>query len=137
MRVFEKLPQFQFRSSLGTWIGRIAFHHAVNIKKKRNKEDFLFELENWENEKHLHFQRVDGPDQQFVHRELQEMVQQAVNRLPYLYRTIVWLYHRENFSYQQIAEILEMPLGTVKNYLFRARKLLKQQLAPIILEEVK
>ena len=52
----------------------------------------------------------------------------AIEQLPPLYRTLIALYHQQELSYEEIAQITSLPDGTVKNYLFRARKLLKQHL---------
>ena len=52
----------------------------------------------------------------------------AIEQLPPLYRTLISLYHQQELSYEEIAQITSLPDGTVKNYLFRARKLLKQRI---------
>jgi RNA polymerase sigma-70 factor (ECF subfamily) len=55
-------------------------------------------------------------------------LQVEIDKLPIQYRTILTLYHLDEMKYQEISQILELPEGTVKNYLFRARNLLKQRL---------
>jgi RNA polymerase sigma-70 factor (ECF subfamily) len=59
---------------------------------------------------------------------LSGIVQAEIGRLPPLYQTLVGLYHQEELSYQEMAEITGLPEGTVKSYLFRARKMLKEKL---------
>lgn len=56
------------------------------------------------------------------------MVQQMVNRLPAQYKTVLSLYHLEEYGYNEIVEITGLPEGTVKNYIFRARKMLKEMI---------
>ena len=65
------------------------------------------------------------PLDQLERNERKAYIHSVVNGLPIQYRTIVTLYHLNDFSYKEISEITGMPDGTVKNYLFRARKILK------------
>ena len=60
--------------------------------------------------------------------DVARMLHQHVDALPVLYRTIVTLYHLEEMKYAEIGQIMELPEGTVKSYLFRARKMLKEKL---------
>jgi RNA polymerase sigma-70 factor (ECF subfamily) len=61
--------------------------------------------------------------------ELRNEIETAILQLPETYRVVITLFHLEDMSYQDVANITEMPVGTVKNYLFRGRKLLKESLA--------
>ena len=63
-----------------------------------------------------------------LRKELTGIVQAEIGRLPPLYQTLVGLYHQEDLSYQEMAQITGLPEGTVKSYLFRARKMLKEKL---------
>ena len=56
------------------------------------------------------------------------MIQIALSQLSPIYQTLITLYHYEELSYEEIAQITQLPIGTVKNYLFRARKALKDNL---------
>ena len=56
------------------------------------------------------------------------ILQEEINRLPPMYKTVVTLYHLEQMSYSEIADIMKKPVGTVKSYLFRARKEIKDRL---------
>ena len=58
-----------------------------------------------------------------------------IDRLPVLYGTILSLYHLEEMSYREIADVMQLPEGTVKSYLFRARKMLKERLSSAYAEE--
>jgi len=68
------------------------------------------------------------PDEAAVLGDLSARVQREIDHLPIQFRTILTLYHLEQMKYQEIAEVMQLPEGTVKSYLFRARKLLKQRL---------
>ncbi|MBX6396532.1 MAG: RNA polymerase sigma factor [Alicyclobacillaceae bacterium] len=71
------------------------------------------------------------PAQEVEWRELHRHLWKTVGRLPPLYRLVVTLRHQEGMSYQEIAEATDLPVGTVKTYLFRARNKLKQELAAV------
>ena len=62
-------------------------------------------------------------------------MQEHIEKLPAHYRNILHLYHIEELTYPEIVEITGLPIGTVKNYLFRARKLLKEQLRNFVNKE--
>ena len=76
--------------------------------------------------------RTDSPEQQLIRREQQELVKQAVNRLPEKYRVIVLLYYMEEMQTAQIAGILHLPAGTVKSRLYQARKMLEKELEDVL-----
>jgi RNA polymerase sigma-70 factor (ECF subfamily) len=127
-RVHERLHQYRFESSLATWIGRVAFSVASrHLQKKR-----LPMVDNggddegapaWE-------QVADGFDLEAAcaDAETMRLLQAAIGKLPAIQRTLVTLYHLEGLSVGEIAGITDLPEGTVKNYLFRARSRLRQQL---------
>jgi RNA polymerase sigma-70 factor (ECF subfamily) len=68
------------------------------------------------------------PDELAERREIQQLIHKAMDELPDHYRLVVTLRHLQEFSYQEIAEALGLPVGTVKTYLFRAKKILKIKL---------
>ncbi len=67
----------------------------------------------------------DDPLRNLENKEMKNLVHQLVNMLPLQYRSVLTLYHINGFNYTEIANITGMPDGTVKNYIFRARKILK------------
>jgi RNA polymerase sigma-70 factor (ECF subfamily) len=69
-----------------------------------------------------------GPEAALFGQDLAGILGAALDHLPPLYRTLIALYHQQELSYEEIAHITALPDGTVKNYLFRARKQLKQHL---------
>lgn len=131
LKVYRHLPKFQFQSQLSTWIATIAYRTTVNHLKKHKKyqetdlDDASFRLED------IHLNADHRMDRQHIHQYVHQMIKQ----LPIQYRTILTLYHLEEMSYAEIGKISEMPEGTVKNYLFRARKLLKDKLEMMFKKE--
>lgn len=128
-RVHERLNQYRFESSLSTWIGRVAFNVAGrHLEKKRLPMQDAFGEDGegeaaWE-------QVADAFDLEAAcaDGETMELLQQAIARLSPLHRTLVTLYHLDEMGIGEIATVTGLPEGTVKNYLFRARSRLRQQL---------
>ncbi len=123
IKVYKRLDTFGFESKLATWIARIAYLTAVDHLRKvqvklipsRQTIDQLY---------------ITGetPEQVLIQADVTQYVQKLINGLPESYRIVLTLYHLEEFSYSEIEHITGMPAGTVKNYLFRARKMLKDKL---------
>jgi len=68
------------------------------------------------------------PDEYAEKNDVSRRLRKEIDKMPIHFRMILTLYHLDNLSYNHITEIMQMPQGTVKSYLFRARKLLKQRL---------
>ncbi|MBS1527157.1 MAG: sigma-70 family RNA polymerase sigma factor [Bacteroidetes bacterium] len=124
IKVHKSMFRFNFQSKLSTWIARIAYLTAINYTRKYYREKasaYPDDLENY------HF-TTDTPEQLLTRKDTANYVEQLILELPERYRTVLTLYHLNEFSGPEIAEITGMPEGTVKSYLFRARKLLKEKL---------
>lgn len=127
IRVYQNLAGFEQKSKLSTWIARIAYNTALNhLQKKRVP---LFEDQSPEGETLDDCPLDDvSPEDWTASRQAAVRLCKEIDRLPVLFGTIVSLYHLHDMSYAEIGEILSLPDGTVKSYLFRARKLLKDRL---------
>ena len=125
IKVYLNLHKFNFESKLSTWIATITYRLSLNYLKKKK----LISFSDISDEVILEYSEpMDTPLQNLQLSEKQSYIHKMVNDLPVQYRTVVTLYHLNDFSYQEIAEITGMPDGTVKSYLFRARKILKDML---------
>lgn len=136
LKVFKNLPNFQFQSKLSTWIGQIAYNTCLSYLEK--KKFILLEANDSvdENDEGI----VEFPvnknssiaanetERQLFQAEISEQIQSAMETLSPIYKLLITLYHYEELSYEEMASITELPVGTVKNYLFRARKALKDTL---------
>jgi RNA polymerase sigma factor (sigma-70 family) len=135
LKVFHKLGSFKFQSKLSTWVWQITFNTCSNYLQKRklnlldqpvstsDTEDWL-----WEVPDHSDI-FVSDLEKQLINSDLSKILNDEIDKLPPLYKTLITLYHHEELSYNEIARIVELPEGTVKSYLFRARKILKDQLS--------
>lgn len=125
LKIHHSLHRFEFGSKLSTWIARIAYLTAVNHLKS-NKSRKLDEYP--ENADDYYF-TDDNPEKELIKKNMAAYVNGLISQLSDQYRTVLTLYHLNEFSYLEIQEITGIPEGTVKSYLFRARKLLKEKIA--------
>lgn len=128
LKAFKNLAGFKFNARLSTWLGRIAYNTCLTYLEKK-KLVFLPDVNEQQDEPlNIHLQD-NHVEKELSAKELTAIVGSAVKMLsPPIYQTLITLYHQEDMSYAEIAEITSLPEGTVKNYLFRARKALREQL---------
>lgn len=130
VQAFLKLETFRGSAAFYTWLYRIAFNLAMSHARKRRPTASLEQAK-------ANFGRepVDGqptPEVHMVRRERIQMVHAALAALSAEYRQILVLRELEGCRYDQIAEILDLPVGTVRSRLFRAREQLRDRLAPVL-----
>jgi RNA polymerase sigma-70 factor (ECF subfamily) len=140
VKIYQNLGKFEFKSKLSTWIAKIAYTTCINYLKKKKVPlyDDLAEAESFTagdgavERAASYIDSVAGEmplqDEVIMSQELCQFLNKEINQLPVQYRTILTLYHLDELSYKEIEEIVNLPEGTVKSYLFRARKLLKESL---------
>lgn len=125
LRVYQRLHLFEGRSKLSTWIARIAYRTCLNHLEKRPPNWVaLDDAEAAEIETSSDTSAVDA----LMTDELNAFVRASVQRLPPAYRAAVTLVYLDDMTVAEVSEVLEMPEGTVKSHLFRARRLLRQWL---------
>jgi RNA polymerase sigma-70 factor (ECF subfamily) len=136
LKAFNKLPGFRFQSKLSTWIAQIAYNTCLSFLDKKK---LIFPDDNhWETESdNNQLERISNRsidlsesenDRLIFQKELSKILLSEIEKLTPIFKTLITLYHNEDMSYEEISVITELPIGTVKNYLFRARKTLKEQL---------
>ncbi len=143
LKVFRGMKHFHGSSSLKTWIYRIALHEAANRRrwwfrhKARETSIEPVESEGAARENAMAVALTDHADSPFdnvAHREVQVRVEEELRKLHEPYRTTLILRDLEDMSYEEIAEVLEISLGTVKSRLTRGRDALRQRLTPYVRE---
>jgi len=126
MKVYEKLGEFNFQSQLSTWIGTIAYRHAVNHLRK--KKILVSDIPDEESFTKHFIATEDDPQEALSERETEDYLLKLIEQLPVQYKSVLTLYHLDGKNYTEIGEITGMPEGTVKNYLFRGRTMLKEKI---------
>lgn len=133
LKVFKNLAGFKFQAKLSTWVGQITYNTCLHYLEKKQLV-LLDPAEAAPDDAPEESRRAppaisdDDPETALFGQDLAGILGAAIEQLPPLYRTLVSLYHQQELSYEEIAQITSLPDGTVKNYLFRARKQLKQHL---------
>jgi RNA polymerase sigma-70 factor (ECF subfamily) len=137
VKVFRNISSFHGDASLRTWIYRIALHEASNQRRwwgRHKRQELTIDAEN-ENDEGETFCMADAlaandasPYDCAARSELRERVMGALRTLPEAFREVVVLREIEGFGYEEIAEMLEVNLGTVKSRLTRGRAVLRESL---------
>jgi len=137
LKVYQALDRYDSTYRFSTWIFRVAQNAAIDqIRKRRLKLVSLTRPDEGEGESHEWELPGDdrGPYGDLRNRERGEAIQEAIDGLPWEYRELIVLRHFGELSYEEIARLKEMPLGTVKNKLFRGRQALKEKLASFLVD---
>lgn len=134
LKVYKNLNGFKFQCRLTTWIAQIAYNACINhLRKKKlvlvddgtTMERESEEIETLQN--NLHTGKNDSEAFLF-NKELGQILQAEIEKLPPLYKTLITLFHNEELSYIEITRITGLSEGTLKSYLFRARKKLRENI---------
>ena len=143
LKVFRGMKHFHGESSLKTWIYRIALHEAANRNRwwlrHKSRETSIEPNENNAEGMDLAAKDIladegESPFESAAHEEVRQRVEEELYKVPEPYRTTLILRDLEEMSYEEIAEITQVTLGTVKSRLTRGREALKQRLTPYIRE---
>lgn len=133
VRVHAALHNFRGQSAFGTWLYRIVTNCFLDARKReRRHQHQSLDVSNPSGEGELERQiedTADGPAELAVKSAREEAVQGALGEMPEFQRAMLVMYHVEGLSYEEIAEALDLPLGTVKSRLNRARVALRDQLS--------
>jgi RNA polymerase sigma-70 factor (ECF subfamily) len=129
IKVFRKMKHFRGESRLSTWIAKIAYNTSISHVRRQLKNERSYD----ESPALVANEKDEGLNQKRIEKEeAQKYLLEMIEELPVHYRTVLTLFHLEEFSYKEIEEITEMPEGTIKSYLSRARKILKEKLEKVV-----
>ncbi len=122
LAAWQGLPAFRGDARFATWLYRIAYNCSLKQLEQRKRDKALqvaLEAEQGNSA---------GIDTELDVHDRQALIQEHLSQLPAKYRIVLILRHLQDMTYEEIAEILTMPIGTIKTHLFRARNLLKERL---------
>jgi RNA polymerase sigma-70 factor, ECF subfamily len=135
IRVFHSLANFRGDANFSTWLYRIVTNVFLDERKKQKVRAHSSLEEYLELEDNTVTRQIEdpapGPEQLVEQSERNTVVGDAVRALPEIQRAMIAMYHFQSLSYEEIAEILNLPIGTVKSRLNRARLALKNKLEPV------
>jgi len=140
LKVFRGMKQFHGESSLKTWIYRIALHEAANRRRwwfRHKAHETSIERADTEHETLTEEQLVDrgeSPFDNLAHAEVRDAVERALQQVVEPYRTVLILRDLEEMAYEEIADVLQISVGTVKSRITRGREALRRKLAGYVRE---
>lgn len=126
IRVFRNIDSYRGDSKLSTWIGSIAYNTCIDHIRRKGKEKLQL-TENMEDFA-ISLPSPQTPSELLQSSDLKRSVHLLVGQLPVHYRTVMTLFYLEEFSIQEIGDITSMQVGTIKSYLNRGRKLIRDAL---------
>lgn len=134
VQAFIKLESFQGNSGFYTWLYRIAFNTAISRRRRQRPAASVEQTREATGDEPI--DQREGPGDRLEQQERAAQVQAALARLSEEHRAILVLREMEGFAYETISELLDLPVGTVRSRLFRARLQLREQLRDILHDEV-
>ena len=134
IKAYRALPRFRGDSAFYTWMYRIAVNTAKNhlAAQRRRPMDVELDLQDPEQyDLHAKLRETDTPEGVTLGNELKETVERAIAALPEDLRTAIILRELEGMSYEEIAQTMECPVGTVRSRIFRARDAIGKKVGPM------
>jgi RNA polymerase sigma-70 factor (ECF subfamily) len=136
LKAFRGIRGFRRGSSLKTWLYRIAVREALNHRRwlwRHHRQQASIDAEPVEGHAVLEIEdECKTPFEEVAAHELQQAVQQALRGVPEVFRSAVILRDLEGMAYEEVAEVLDVSVGTVKSRILRGRRLLRDILAPVL-----
>lgn len=130
VKAFENLGSYNTNYAFSTWLYRITTNHTIDyLRKKKLKTVSMDEpIKTKEGEMSMQISGKAETDRSIIKKERSKIIHDAIKDLPEKYRNVIEMRHLEELSYQEISETLDLPLGTVKAHIFRAREMLYKAL---------
>ncbi len=132
IKIYNSLGRYRSEYKFSTWIYRIAHNTAIDYLRRhraayeRGEEQLVIESDGSIYEKPI-ASPLPTPEEEREKSELRARIERVVGQIPPAYRELIVLRHAHDLSYDEIAEVTGLPLGTVKNRIFRAREVMRQQ----------
>jgi RNA polymerase sigma-70 factor (ECF subfamily) len=135
IKAYRALPTFRGDSAFYTWLYRIAINTAKNylVAARRRPVDYDLDLQDPEQyDVQVRLKDTDTPEGLLLTNEIQRTVEKAISQLPEDLRTAIILRELEGMSYEEIAQAMDCPVGTVRSRIFRAREAIAKRLQPLL-----
>ncbi|SJM92214.1 RNA polymerase, sigma 24 (sigma E) factor [Crenothrix polyspora] len=135
IKAYRALGSFRGDSAFYTWLYRIAINTAKNylVARTRRSSDYEVDIQDAEaSENAPQLQGMETPERLLISQEIVDTIKSAIEKLPEDMRIAIMLREFEGMSYEEIAETMECPVGTVRSRLFRAREAIDSKLTPLL-----
>jgi RNA polymerase sigma-70 factor (ECF subfamily) len=127
IKAYKNLKTYNPDYAFSTWLYRIATNHTIDYLRKKKLETYSIDepFDTKDGQMRIEIQdEAASTDAPIEKKERKNLVHEAINQLPKKYQRVIQMRHIEELSYQEIAEELDLPIGTVKAHIFRAREML-------------
>jgi RNA polymerase sigma-70 factor (family 1) len=131
LKAFDNIHSFDTSYAFSTWLYRIATNHSIDYLRKKKLQTLSIDepVKSRDGEFRMELPDQDSEaDREIIDKQRENIISEAIESLPEKYSVIIKLRHMDDKSYQEIAEMMDLPLGTVKAHIFRARELLNKYL---------
>lgn len=135
VQAFVKLDTFKRTSAFYTWLYRIAFNRAISLRRRKRPSVSIEQTREVSGEEPVGTE--PGPEEQMTTQDRVALVQAALQELSEEHRSVIVLREMEGFHYDEISEILDLPVGTVRSRLHRARMQMRGQLKQVLHEDIR
>ena len=135
IKAYRGLAKFRGDSAFYTWLYRIAINSAKNylVSQSRKTPSYAVDVEDTEHmESASALKELDTPEGRMLTSEIETTVYKAIKELPEDLKTAITLRELEGMTYDEIAEVMECPIGTVRSRIFRAREAIDKHLKPLL-----
>jgi RNA polymerase sigma-70 factor (ECF subfamily) len=135
LAAWQGLHTFRGDARFSTWLYRVVYHCCLRVLEQRRRDSRDLDAATAQAEHRAVLESGQEIQSLVADRERQKTIQQAIQELPGKYRAVLILRHLQELTYEEIAQALSLPVGTIKTHLFRARNLLKERLQSLEREE--
>ena len=131
MKAFKNLSSYNTDYAFSTWVYRITTNHTIDYLRKKKLQTTSIDEPLKTKDGELSMELPDHSqlaDRDIQRKQRKKIITKAIENLPEKYRQVIEMRHLEELSYQEISDLLDLPLGTVKAHIFRAREMLYKSL---------
>ncbi|MCC5925367.1 MAG: sigma-70 family RNA polymerase sigma factor [Bacteroidetes bacterium] len=131
LKAFDNIHSYNTGFAFSTWLYRITTNHTIDFLRKKRLQTTSIDdpVKTKDGEMRVDVEDEDASsDEAVIQKQRQKIIRDALQTLPEKYRMVIQYRHMEELSYQEIAELMDLPLGTVKAHIFRAREMLYKYL---------
>lgn len=129
MKAFTSLRNFNYEYAFSTWLYKIATNNCIDHLRKKKLQTLSIDAPVAYKDTTYQIEIPDltyYPEKEMMRKERNSIIKVAIDELPEKYKTVIFLRHSEELSYEEIADMLKIPIGTVKARIFRAREMLNK-----------
>jgi RNA polymerase sigma-70 factor (ECF subfamily) len=133
LKVYTALERYDDRYKFSTWLFKIASNHTIDYLRKQTGNTVSLDETDGDSDQSLLEVETDepSPERQAILNQRRALIESVIGKLPVSYRQVIVLRHVAELEYEEIADVTGLPLGTVKNRIFRAREAIRKKLVTL------